>query len=552
MISSRDEFLGMRSNRDLANYLGVPLRTLTCFAYSGGQFYASFPIPKKTGNAVRKIDAPCPKLKEMQRCINQALVEIYDAPGCVHGFVPTRSIVTNAALHVDRPTVVKVDLKSFFPSISSSRIHGLFSSDPFSFPDEVCNTLTNLVCHNGCLPQGAPTSPVLSNMICYKMDCALQSFARSRKLRYTRYADDLTFSSSSKRAIRAVAREDADTRGYLLSDRLVSIIERNGFSLNEEKTAILGRGARQVVTGVVVNKKCNFRRSEYRRLRVMFHRWETKGVECAARGYVELAGRSRYANFFFTENGKFDKERFVSHIEGLLAYFTMIERASGFESTPLRKLWDRFSDLTMGRVPEMSASRSIVRIDSAASYRNPGERESHDYGVIGTGFVLSNRKLLSVAHCFMNISVPLAVYDEGSLALLTLGKEEVTVNYENLEASCTDDWAILDMPEEFSRCAGLSPSAHAGLQVGQKVVAFGFAEGDHVLRRIEARVLEVIGDAVIVDRAFVAGMSGGPVFNARGEVVGIVTKGSGNMMYDRDGQFIALKVIPQIAERFYA
>ena len=73
-----------------------------------------------------------------------------------------------------------------------------------------------------------------------------------------------------------------------------------------------------------------------------------------------------------------------------------------------------------------------------------------------------------------------------------------------------------------------------------------------MLRRIEARVLEVIGDAVIVDRAFVAGMSGGPVFNARGEVVGIVTKGSVNMMYDRDGQFIALKVIPQIAERFYA
>ena len=114
MISSRDEFLGMRSNRDLANYLGVPLRTLTCFAYSGGQFYTSFPIPKKTGNAVRKIDAPCPKLKEMQRYINQALVEIYDAPDCVHGFVPARSIVTNAALHVDRPTVVKVDLKSFF------------------------------------------------------------------------------------------------------------------------------------------------------------------------------------------------------------------------------------------------------------------------------------------------------------------------------------------------------------------------------------------------------------------------------------------------------
>lgn len=332
----------------------------------------------------------------------------------------------------------------------------------------------------------------------------------------------------------------------------MSIIERNGFSLNEEKTAILGRGARQVVTGVVVNKKCNFRRSEYRRLSVMFHRWETQGVECAARGFVELSDRRRYANAFFTETGGFDKKRFMSHIEGLLAYFTMIERASGFESTPLRKMWDRFSDLTMRRVPEMSTSRSIVRIDSLARCRKLGTAESRDYGMVGTGFVLSNGKLLSAAHCFKDIGASSMVYDESSFAILTLGEEEVTVHYDGLRVSYADDWAILDKPEEFSRCVGLLPSINTGLQVGQKVVAFGFAEGDPALRRIEARVLEVVGDMVIVDRAFVAGMSGGPVLNGHGEVVGIITKGSGDMVYDRDGQFITLESVPEIAEQFYS
>lgn len=332
----------------------------------------------------------------------------------------------------------------------------------------------------------------------------------------------------------------------------MSIIERNGFSLNEEKTAILGRGARQVVTGVVVNKKCNFRRSEYRRLSVMFHRWETQGVECAVRGFVELSDRRRYANAFFAETGGFDKKRFVSHIEGLLAYFTMIERASGFESTPLRKLWDRFSDLSMRRVPEMSTSRSIVRIDSLASCRKLGTAESRDYGMVGTGFVLSNGKLLSAAHCFKDIGASSMVYNESSFAILTLGEEGVTVHYDGLRVSYADDWAILNKPEEFSRCVGLLPSINTGLQVGQKVVAFGFAEGDPALRRIEARVLEVVGDMVIVDRAFVAGMSGGPVLNGHGEVVGIVTKGSGDMAYDRDGQFITLESVPEIAEQFYS
>lgn len=241
------------------------------FAFSGKDFYSSFQIRKKSGKGLRTICIPCPKLKTIQQRLAHVLTETYKdkAVYSVHGFMPGRSTATNAINHVKKYSVIKLDIKDFFSSIYSGRIKGLFLSHVFCFSEEVANAITNLVCYKGSLPQGAPTSPILSNMICRKMDIELMQFAKINRLKYTRYADDLTFSSTTKRAIKSIISFDQYGE-VVVSDQINAIINGNGLKLNFEKTGLFSRGARQVVTGIVVNEKCNFRRDDYRYLRGLF------------------------------------------------------------------------------------------------------------------------------------------------------------------------------------------------------------------------------------------------------------------------------------------
>lgn len=131
VVIDKQQFLAIRTNRDLANYLDIPLSQLTFFAYSNVVFYTSFSIPKSNGSQNRTISAPAPKLKLIQRTLADTLSAIYDPPDAVHGFLEGRSIASNAKQHVKKRTIVKIDLADFFPSISSSRIQGLFKTSLF-------------------------------------------------------------------------------------------------------------------------------------------------------------------------------------------------------------------------------------------------------------------------------------------------------------------------------------------------------------------------------------------------------------------------------------
>ena len=239
--------------------------------------YHCYTIPKKRGG-LREIQAPVGTLKQILQQINGLMQIYYDEikPECVHGFVikPSQdeqycNIVANAQPHVNKRFVLNMDIKDFFPGITAKRVYKMFLSDVFGFNKHIAVALTLLTTYRGQLPTGSPSSPVISNFICLDLDRDLTAYCCMAGLTYTRYADDLTFSSD----IRITAKMIYDIR---------QIIQRHDFRINENKFRLLTAHAQQKVTGLVVNKKVNIDRRMLKRIRAMLHDLNTNGLHAAA------------------------------------------------------------------------------------------------------------------------------------------------------------------------------------------------------------------------------------------------------------------------------
>ena len=271
----------------LANAMGVNLNELRFLAYqrttSKINHYQRFQIAKKAGG-FRQISAPMPRLKRAQYWILDNLLCQFPLHDAAHGFVEGRSIITNAQPHIGKAVVINMDLQNFFPTISYRRIKGLFHKMGYS---ESIATILALLCSEPetqeveldkerwfvqqgerKLPQGAPTSPAISNLICRSLDYRLQGLANKYGFTYTRYADDLTFSGDEK------------ARGFItkLMWAVKSIVTEEGFILHPDKTRIMHKGHQQEVTGLVVNDKLSVDRKTLKRFRALLHQINTKGL----------------------------------------------------------------------------------------------------------------------------------------------------------------------------------------------------------------------------------------------------------------------------------
>lgn len=278
------------SNLDeLAQYFGVTYPRLTQVLYrtDDEHKYFEFTIPKKNG-APRLIQSPNRHLKALQRTLAADLAQVYRAPEAAHGFIPKCSIRTNALPHLQKDFVFNVDLEDFFPSIHFGRVRGLFSKQPFGFPNEVATVLAHLCCFKNRLPQGAPTSPIVSNMICRKMDRELVRLASRHHCTYTRYADDLSFSFTGKLGklprgiVQSGGREDR------VGPDLALVIKESGFRVNERKVWLAGRSSRMEVTGLTVNVHPNVRQRYVRQLEAMLYAWDEFKLDGAQREFTEL------------------------------------------------------------------------------------------------------------------------------------------------------------------------------------------------------------------------------------------------------------------------
>jgi retron-type reverse transcriptase len=277
---------------DAASVLGLSLPRLRWLAYhtevATRVHYVHFTVPKKSGGT-RSLSAPHKLLAGAQRWVLDNILAKLPVERACHGFLPGRSIVSNAAVHAGQGVVVNLDLQGFFPSIGFPRVRRAF--ERLGYSPAVATVLAllctecprRLVRYAGTLywvatgprglPQGACTSPALSNQVARRLDRRLQGLAKRLEVRYTRYADDLTFSGSAELPPRL---------GYLLA-RVRRIAEEEGFALNDKKTRVLRRHRAQVVTGLVVNERPGVSRKEVRRLRAILHRARHEGLEAQNR-----------------------------------------------------------------------------------------------------------------------------------------------------------------------------------------------------------------------------------------------------------------------------
>lgn len=273
-----EKFSDIITRKQLAQFLEVKLSQLTYILYKQGidSNYHSFSILKRDGG-FRRIDAPKNVLLKIQMSLVNRLWEVQESiwenkgyrSKTAHAFIKGRGIITNAKIHRKKRFIINLDLENFFGSIHFGRVKGFFQKNKyFNMLPEIATIIAQLTCYKGCLPQGAPSSPIISNLICQILDLRLRKIAKKYRLDYTRYADDLTFSTNA---------DFISVEKDFFSEIKVEI-ERAGFYMNDRKTRIQDYHHRQNVTGLVVNEKLNVNSDYCRQTRAMAHNLYTKGT----------------------------------------------------------------------------------------------------------------------------------------------------------------------------------------------------------------------------------------------------------------------------------
>lgn len=281
--------------------------------------YHTFKVPKHSGG-YRTISAPDDKLKYVQEKLNDYINHNYEFLDCLYGFVRGRSIVDNAKTHQKAKYILNIDLKDFFPSIHYGRVRGVFASPPFNLDLNVASTLAKIACFQNSLPQGSPSSPAISNIVCYKLDKKMLNFCSKHNVKYTRYADDITLSSNEPFPELLVTRTSDNL--VVLGKYLRKIIESNGFTINESKTNYSWNNERKEVTGLIINEKVNIKKVYLKELRALLNNCEKHGTYETAKRYfkVKCDYKTEYnkhstliRNFFKVIEGKLN---FVGMVRG--------------------------------------------------------------------------------------------------------------------------------------------------------------------------------------------------------------------------------------------
>ena len=279
-MSTLEKLQKTKSLSGLASLLGYKPKALSYILYKlpSEKKYIEFTIPKKNGGK-RKIQAPTDQLKQLQRrlagmlntCFEETCIRSKPKRSLSHGFRKKHSIITNATKHKNKRYVFNIDLKDFFPSINFGRVRGfLIKNAHFNLDPKVATVIAQIACHDNELPQGSPCSPIISNLIGHLLDVRMANLAKKTKCTYSRYADDLTFSTNWKEFPEKLAiKINGSDNEWVPGRALKKEIEKVGFTINEKKTSLQYKTARQITTGLVVNKKVNIKKEYYRQARSM-------------------------------------------------------------------------------------------------------------------------------------------------------------------------------------------------------------------------------------------------------------------------------------------
>ena len=505
----RDAFLALISTREVANILDVPYKTL-CFYLYKKQNYKKFELQRASGKP-RTISAPDTPLKIIQRKLAQVLNAVYGSRSVVHGFVRGRSIRSNAKRHLGAEWILNLDLQDFFPTIHFGRVCGMFAGKPYNLPEEVAKTLARICCHEGALPIGAPTSPIVANMICGKMDSELKALAWSCGCIYTRYADDISISTKAPVLDKRIAEKNPSTRQWVIGAEVQYIVQDNSFIINSSKTRVRGRQSSMEVTGVRINSGLNVNLSLYRQVRSMLHAWEKFGEDAAQNEHRSCYEKKQYygcsPHFRDVLRGKIE---FIGFIRGrddkiYVKLLQRIQKLGGLKAKPI--------------IIRNSTHESVIRqgiwllIDKIDGYQ-------------GTAFAAQCGRLFTAAH---NVDHDLVAsrpeFDNVEYPVKVVKRDD------NLDIAEISIPAFL--PVQFA----FASNSQINLKASISVLGFpNYHKSDSVAFRFGKIVQErwynsgtikqpIPVQHFIVDADIVKGNSGGPVLDQDNRVIGIAVKG---------------------------
>ncbi|RKE34754.1 RNA-directed DNA polymerase [Paraburkholderia sp. BL23I1N1] len=360
-----------KSLHGLARLLGYEPKGLAYVVYgiADGSKYIDFPIAKRSGGT-RTISAPVKELKLLQARVSELLAncaeEIETERGkrnkFSHGFRKNHSILTNATVHRGKRYVFNVDLSNFFGTIHFGRITGFFAKNRyFTLDPVIARILAQIACHNKVLPQGSPCSPAISNLVAHILDVRMAELAARHDCFYSRYADDLTFSTNRKEFPTSIASRIGDSNEWAPGKSLLRIVRDSRFELNHSKTRMQFHRFRQDVTGVIVNRKLNVP-SEY-----------VRSVRAMVNTFVKTE-KFQVKKLYRNDTGAWEYKEVAGTKEQLRGMLSFIDSVRVF---PQKKLAMEKKDKREQRIPRVElkdmdgASRTYRRYLQYTQFFNP-------------------------------------------------------------------------------------------------------------------------------------------------------------------------------------
>ena len=500
----------------LAHLLDCSAQQLGDYVYKRdlGSQYKQFEIKKRSGGS-RTIRAPATNLKIIQKSIARELSKLVRFKPCVTGFVEGRDIKRNALMHVGQRHVLNLDLEDFFGAINYGRVYGMLISKPYKLSPKVAAAIAKACTLDNVLPQGAPTSPILSNLICAKMDAELNRYALAQKCVYSRYADDLTFSTNRQFMPLAALRLNSEgTPVTDLAKPLREIIELNGFKINEKKSRLSTRDRRQIVTGLVTNKRVNVRRSFVRDIRAVLHAWEKFGIVNAERVF----------NQKYNGNG----HDFEAVVRGRISFVGQIR---GRPDELFKKLAAKFNNLATGGKIRTALSGLEIAEQAVWVIESDGDTQ-------GSAFFLEGVGLVTCAHCL----------DENPYVYHSTDHSK-RFKVKVLKQDKHRDLAVLELPSELKNVIPLEVYEGAPPANGTDIILLGYpnhfaaqpvrVEGGKLIRSFKKSAVSYME----ISPKIIGGNSGGPVLNERHQVIAIAVLGTGGSVKLTSAEFLAVSAV---------
>jgi len=498
-------FLTLNTLQDLADFLKISIEHLKYLIYvmPADKKYKSFTIYTKKKERV--INSPFFRLRSIQSNLKNEFENIYKPRPSVYGFIKDRSIKENAENHLNKRYVFNIDLQNFFGTITTKRVKFLLQSSPFNFPPIIAHAISRLVCFKGCLPQGSPCSPIISNMIAHRLDGELTYLAKKNNATYTRYVDDITFSFTKR--FKALPRDIVHfNNGELnVGVKLNDIITSNGFIINESKVRLGKKSNRMEVTGITVNEKLNVPRKYIRKIRTLIHLIEKYGEEEASKIFSKFK-RSRASKH---------PPKIEQAIFGMLTYLAQI---IGNDSIVYYNLAKKYNTFNFKNKLKLIKPKELQIIDALWVVTLPTCEE-------GTAFSIANNLIVTAAHVVIDENTNEPFKDISIYKSFEQSKE---YKLEVLEFNILADVAICKIKESFEETSFFEIDS----QLTDELNLLGFPSfqpSQHKPHSAECNLMFKTKmhahDFFSINTPIIGGNSGGPIINSEKKVVGVASKG---------------------------